>query len=49
MQRIVDNSTEELDAYFRDTGAKRILLVGGRSMDQLGIGKYFYLANIART
>ena len=41
MQRIIDNSTEALDAYFKDTGAKRILLVGGRSMDQLGIGKYF--------
>ena len=41
MQRIVDNSTEALDAYFRDTGANRIFLVGGRSMDKLAIGKYF--------
>lgn len=41
MQRIVDNSTEALDAYFRDTGANRILLVGGRSMDKLAIGRYF--------
>ena len=41
MQKIIKNNTEALDAYFKEIGAKRILLVGGRSMDKLDIGRYF--------
>ncbi|MCR5020383.1 phosphonoacetaldehyde reductase [Ruminococcus sp.] len=41
MQKLIDNNTEALDRYFSEIGAKRIMLVGGRSMDRLDIGRYF--------
>ena len=41
MQKIIDKSPEALDAYFKEAGAKKILLVGGKSMDRLEIGGYF--------
>ena len=41
MQRIIENSTAALDAYFNEVGARRILLVCGSSADKLTIGGYF--------
>ncbi|MBQ8965713.1 phosphonoacetaldehyde reductase [Ruminococcus sp.] len=41
MQKIIDNTPEALDAYFTQTGAKKVFLVGGKSMDKLKIGEYF--------
>ena len=41
LQKIINNSREALDAYFGTVGAKKIFLVGGRSLDKLDIGRYF--------
>ena len=41
MQKIFDMDTQALDAYIKDTGVKRILLVCGKSAAKLKIGEYF--------
>ena len=41
MQKIIEMSEQALDKYFGEVGAKKILLVGGKSLDALAVGDYF--------